>query len=177
MRLLHPRDAARRTGAAGARRRVKPGGDQGASVGELLPLYRVSGDRRCRGGGGEDAARAPRSAGIDPTTAKAAPGVIAVVAGAELAKVITPWVGVLTHLKGIKSAPQHAIAVDVARWQGEAVAAVVARTRAEAEDARALVIVDYAELPAVTDPETALDPQPPIGDGRRSEEHPSELHS
>ncbi len=60
-----------------------------------------------------------RIAAIDTTTAKAAPGVIAVVTGAELAKVITPWVGVLTHLKGIKSAPQHAIAVDVARWQGE----------------------------------------------------------
>ena len=60
---------------------------------------------------------------------------IAVVTGAELAKVITPWVGVLTHLKGIKSAPQHAIAVDRACWQGEAVCAVVARTRAEAEDA------------------------------------------
>ena len=44
--------------------------------------------------------------------AKKAPGVIAVVTGAELANVITPWVGVLTHLKGIKSAPQHAIAVD-----------------------------------------------------------------
>ena len=35
-----------------------------------------------------------------------APGVIAVVTGAELAKVMTPWVGVLTHLKGLKSAPQ-----------------------------------------------------------------------
>src|SRR5258708_698276 len=65
MRLLHPRDAARRTGAAGARRRVKPGGDQGASVGELLPLYRVSGDRRCRGGGGEDAAG---TAGVPPAS-------------------------------------------------------------------------------------------------------------
>ncbi len=63
------------------------------------------------------------------------PGVIAVVTGAELAKVITPWVGVLTHLKGIKSAPQHAIAIERACWQGEAVCAVVARTRAEAEDA------------------------------------------
>ena len=56
------------------------------------------------------------------------PGVIAVVTGAELAKVITPWVGVLTHLKGLKSAPQHAIAVDRACWAGEAVCAVVART-------------------------------------------------
>ena len=39
--------------------------------------------------------------------AKKAPGVIAVVTGPELAKVMTPWVGVLTHLKGIKSAPQY----------------------------------------------------------------------
>ena len=78
------------------------------------------------------------------------PGVIAVVTGAELAKVITPWVGVLTHLKGIKSAPQYAIAVERARWQGEAVCAVVARTRAEAEDGCELVQVEYEELQAVT---------------------------
>src|SRR5689334_16163735 len=38
---------------------------------------------------------------IETAAAKLAPGVIAVVTGAELAKVITPWVGVLTHLKGI----------------------------------------------------------------------------
>jgi aerobic carbon-monoxide dehydrogenase large subunit len=103
-----------------------------------------------------------RIAAIDTAAAKAAPGVIAAVTGAELAEVVTPWVGVLTHLKGIKSAPQHAIAVDVARWQGEAVAAVVARTRAQAEDALALVAVEYNELPAVTDAETALDPATPV---------------
>src|SRR5882757_9003454 len=99
---------------------------------------------------------------IDSTAAKNVPGVIAVVTGAELAQVITPWVGVLTHLKGIKSAPQHAIAIDRACWQGEAVAAVVARSRAEAEDARVLVDIDYEELPAVTDAETALDPATPV---------------
>src|ERR1700719_4305304 len=99
---------------------------------------------------------------IATTEAKKAPGVIAVVTGAELAKVITPWVGVLTHLKGIKSAPQHAIAVERACWQGEAVCAVVARTRAEAEDACALIDVDYEALSAVTDPETALDPATPV---------------
>ena len=87
---------------------------------------------------------------------------VAVATGAELAKVITPWVGVLTHLKGIKSAPQHAIAVERACWQGEAVCAVVARTRAEAEDACALIDVDYEALGAVTDPETALDPATPV---------------
>ena len=84
-----------------------------------------------------------RIVAIDTAAAKNAPGVIAVVTGAELAKVITPWVGVLTHLKGIKSAPQHAIAVDRACWAGEAVCAVVARTRAEAEDACELIDVSY----------------------------------
>jgi aerobic carbon-monoxide dehydrogenase large subunit len=99
---------------------------------------------------------------IDTAEAKAAAGVIAVVTGAELAKVITPWVGVLTHLKGLKSAPQHAIAVERACWQGEAVCAVVAKTRAQAEDACALVGVDYEILPGVTDAETALDAQTPV---------------
>jgi aerobic carbon-monoxide dehydrogenase large subunit len=94
---------------------------------------------------------------IDAAAAKKARGVIAVVTGPELAKVITPWVGVLSHLKGIKSAPQHAIAIDRACWQGEAVCAVVARTRAEAEDAIELLDIEYEELPVVTDPETALD--------------------
>jgi aerobic carbon-monoxide dehydrogenase large subunit len=99
---------------------------------------------------------------IDKSAAAKARGVIAVVTGAELSKVITPWVGVLSHLKGIKSAPQHAIAVDRACWQGEAVCAVVARTRAEAEDAFELIDIEYEELTPVTDPETALDPKTPV---------------
>jgi carbon-monoxide dehydrogenase large subunit len=99
---------------------------------------------------------------IEAGQAKSAPGVVAIITGAELAKVITPWVGVLTHLKGIKSAPQHAIAVDRACWQGEAVCAVVAKSRAEAEDACALIDVDYEPLLAVTDAETALDRATPV---------------
>src|ERR1700757_766507 len=99
---------------------------------------------------------------IEAAAAKRAPGVIAVVTGAELAKVCTPWVGVLTHLKGIKSAPQHAIAVERACWQGEAVLAVVARTRALAEDAADLAEIEYEKLPAVTDAETALDKTTPV---------------
>ncbi|WP_425990101.1 xanthine dehydrogenase family protein molybdopterin-binding subunit [Afipia sp. DC4300-2b1] len=99
---------------------------------------------------------------IDATEAKAMPGVIAVVTGVELAKVISPWVGVLSHLKGLKSAPQHAIAVDRACWQGEAVAAIIATSRALAEDAAELVSVDYEELVPVTDMRTALDPATPV---------------
>jgi len=99
---------------------------------------------------------------IDKSAAEKARGVVAVVTGTELSEVITPWVGVLSHLKGIKSAPQHAIAVDRACWQGEAVCAVVARTRAEAEDACELIDIEYEELTPVTDPETALAPKTPV---------------
>jgi carbon-monoxide dehydrogenase large subunit len=99
---------------------------------------------------------------IDASTAKRIPGVIAVVTGEELANTITPWVGVLSHLKGLKSAPQHAIAIDRVCWQGEAVAAVVANSRALAEDAAEIISVQYEELEAVTDMRTALDRETPV---------------
>ena len=99
---------------------------------------------------------------IDSSAAKHMPGVVAVVTGQELAAVITPWVGVLSHLKGLKSAPQSAIAIDRVCWQGEAVAAVVANSRAAAEDAAEHIVVEYEELDAVTDMTTALDPATPV---------------
>jgi carbon-monoxide dehydrogenase large subunit len=103
-----------------------------------------------------------RIVSIDVSAAKSAAGVVAVITGPELAKVMTPWVGVLTHLKGIKSAPQYPLALDRACWQGEAVCAVVATSRALAEDAAELVDVKYEELTPVTDAETALDPATPL---------------
>ena len=84
------------------------------------------------------------------------PGVIGIFSGNDVSQYCTPWVGVLAHLKGIKSPPQHAVAIDRACWQGEAVAAVVAETRARAEDALALIEVDWEELPAVIDMEESL---------------------
>src|SRR3984957_20398495 len=106
---------------------------------------------------------------IDVSAAKRIPGVIAVVTDKELAAVITPGLGVLSHLKGPKSAPQHAIAMDHVCWQGEAVAAIVATSRAVAEDAAEIVAVEYRELEAVTEMRTALDRQtlvihPSLGD-------------
>src|SRR5207344_3316663 len=83
-------------------------------------------------------------------------GVIAILDGRAIAEYCTPWVGVLAHLKGIKSPPQHAVAIERACWQGEAVAAVVAETRTQAEDALALVEAEWEELPAVIDMEYAL---------------------
>ncbi len=88
---------------------------------------------------------------MDLTQARQQPGVIAVVEGRALAEFCTPWVGVLGHLKGIKSAPQHALAIDRVCWQGEAVVAIVAETRRQAEDALDHVQIDWAPLPAVTD--------------------------
>src|SRR3954451_11764508 len=103
-----------------------------------------------------------RITSIDASVAKRMPGVFAVVSGPELAAVITPWVGVLSHLKGLKSAPQSSIAVDRVCWQGEAVAAVVASSRAAAEDAAEHVSVVYEELDAVTDMRAALDLTTPV---------------
>jgi aerobic carbon-monoxide dehydrogenase large subunit len=99
---------------------------------------------------------------IDTQAARKMSGVIAVVTGEELAAIITPWVGVLSHLKGLKSAPQRAIAVEKVCWQGEAVVAVVATSRAAAEDAAEAVAIDYEELPVVTDMRTALDAETPV---------------
>ncbi|MCZ6589027.1 MAG: xanthine dehydrogenase family protein molybdopterin-binding subunit [Alphaproteobacteria bacterium] len=99
---------------------------------------------------------------VDTNAAAASAGVVRVVTGQELAEYCSPWVGVLTHFKTLKSAPQHAIAIDHACWQGEAVAVVVADSRAEAEDGAALVEVSYEELPVVTDAETAADPSTPV---------------
>jgi carbon-monoxide dehydrogenase large subunit len=83
-------------------------------------------------------------------------GVIAVFDGPKVAEYCTPWIAVLGHLKGIKSPPQHAIAVERACWQGEAVAAVVAESRSQAEDAVALIEAEWEELPVVTDMESSL---------------------
>lgn len=99
---------------------------------------------------------------IHADAARAMPGVLLVADGHDLAKVCKPWVAVLGHLAGMKSAPQYALAVDRACWQGEPVVAVVAETRVQAEDALQHISVDYDELPLATDMETALDAATPL---------------
>src|SRR5437868_6513804 len=93
---------------------------------------------------------------LDLKAALRAPGVIAVLDGRAVAEYCTPWVAVLAHLKGIKSPPQHAIAIERACWQGEAVAAVVAESRSQAEDAMQLIEAEWKELPVVVDMDDAL---------------------
>src|SRR5882672_9598913 len=93
---------------------------------------------------------------LDFSKASKAEGVIGVFDGRAVAEYCTPWVAVLAHLKGIKSPPQHAVAIERACWQGEAVAAVVAETRTQAEDALALIEAEWEELPVVVDMEDSL---------------------
>ena len=99
---------------------------------------------------------------IEREAARSMPGVLAVLDGHDMAQVCQPWVGTLTHLAGIKSAPQYPMAVHKASWQGEPVVAVVAKTRAQAEDALQHIQVEWEDLPAALDMNTALLPETPV---------------
>ena len=99
-----------------------------------------------------------RLASLDVGAAARAPGVIRVVTAKDLAGRYTPWVGTLTHFKGMKSAPQHPLVTERATWQGEPVVAVIAESRALAEDAMGLIDIVWKELPPLTDMQAALEP-------------------
>ncbi|NKB58437.1 MAG: molybdopterin-dependent oxidoreductase [Alphaproteobacteria bacterium] len=94
---------------------------------------------------------------IETIDAVAMPGVARVVKGADLVGVVSSWRGTHNLFPGLKAPEQHVLAGDTARWQGEAVAAVAARSRAEAEDAAEQIVVDWEELPFVGDAEVALE--------------------
>lgn len=110
-----------------------------------------------------------RILGIDGEEASRQPGVFRVIGGADLAGICEPMVSIAAHRPGHKSAPQPPMARDTAFWQGQPVAAVVAESRAAAEDAADLVVVEYEPLDAVADPSEALAPgaaaiHPGLGD-------------
>ena len=78
--------------------------------------------------------------------------------GRELAAATAPLLAGLDT----PNVPRRPLAVDVARYSGEWVAAVVADTRALAEDAAELVQVEYEPLPFVLDGEEAYAPGSPL---------------
>jgi 2-furoyl-CoA dehydrogenase large subunit len=94
---------------------------------------------------------AARIMSIDKTAALALPGVHHVLDGRELAAATAPLAAGLDT----PNVPRRPLAVDVARYAGEWVAAVVADSRAIAEDAAELVEVAYEPLPFVLDGEDA----------------------
>ena len=82
--------------------------------------------------------------------------------GADIESVLKPipccW---LVPNSNLKVATYPAIARDVVRYIGDAVAVVVADTPYQAHDALDLIDVDYEPLPAVVDPEKATKPGAP----------------
>jgi aerobic carbon-monoxide dehydrogenase large subunit len=100
---------------------------------------------------------------VDLDAARAAEGVVAAFSGAELAD---DWKGSLPCAwpvtEDIKMPPHFPLAVDEARHQGDAVAVVVAESRALAKDAAELVEVDYEPLASTADVEKALEADAPL---------------
>ncbi|MPZ37923.1 MAG: molybdopterin-dependent oxidoreductase [Rhizobiales bacterium] len=96
--------------------------------------------------------------GIDASAARALPGVRAVLTYRDLRPVIghdriplaLPVAAIRQHVD-----PSWLVEKEMC-FVGEPVAVVIAENRATAEDAANLVVLDYEELPAVTDPVAAL---------------------
>ncbi len=102
-----------------------------------------------------------RIASVDVSAARAMPGVLAVVTGADLvAAGVKPIPGIGGFMRAAKSPcatpPRRALAHERVRFVGEAVVAVVAQTLRQARDAAEAVVVDYDELPMVVDVNQAI---------------------
>jgi carbon-monoxide dehydrogenase large subunit len=91
-----------------------------------------------------------RITAVDSAAAAAAPGVVAVLTGADLADLplFAPFA---------EAMPRPLLARDAVRFVGEPVAAVLTEDPYQGEDAAELVAVDFEPLPAVVDPLRALD--------------------
>src|SRR6201995_3106865 len=100
---------------------------------------------------------AARIVSIDASAALAMPGVHYVLTGEELAAATDPLMNGLDT----PNVKRHPLAVGQTRYAGEWVAAVVAETRAQAEDATEKLRVTYEPLPFVINAEQALKPDSP----------------
>ncbi len=94
---------------------------------------------------------------IDTSEAVKMPGVIAVFTANDLN--IPPHHAFFALNDACKRPP---LATGKVRFVGDAVAVVIAETKAQGVDATEVITVDYDPLPAVTDPEKALEPGAPL---------------
>ncbi|MDB5940751.1 MAG: putative Carbon monoxide dehydrogenase large chain [Ramlibacter sp.] len=104
---------------------------------------------------------------IDTSAAKAMPGVLAVVTGAELvAAGVKPIPGSpdFKRAGGAPGAtpPRRPLAHERVRFVGEPVAIIAAETVQQARDAAEAVVVDYEELPSVVDHNQAVSGNAPV---------------
>jgi carbon-monoxide dehydrogenase large subunit len=104
---------------------------------------------------------------IDTAKAKAAPGVLLVLTGADWAASGFGDLPVAGGMKRRDGSPMYrpknpALVKDRVRWVGDYVAFVVAETRHQAADAAELIEVDYEPLPAVVSTAEAAAPDAPL---------------
>src|SRR3954454_23978585 len=97
-----------------------------------------------------------RIVSIDTSRAQALPGVVAVVTGELLAQHKLAWMPTLS------GDTQAVLATDKVRFQGQAVACVIAEDRYVAHAPLELIEVDYEPLPAVVTPQAALEDGAPL---------------
>ncbi|MDQ1431434.1 MAG: aerobic carbon-monoxide dehydrogenase large subunit, partial [Actinomycetota bacterium] len=100
--------------------------------------------------------------GIDTGRAAAVPGVFGIYTQADLDAAGAVAMGHLLELPGMQPLEWTVLATERVRFVGEPLVAVVATSRAVAEDAIDLIDLDLAPLPAVVDPEAALAPDAPL---------------
>lgn len=108
-----------------------------------------------------------RITSIDTAAARAMPGVVAILTGADLVAAGVKPIPVEPMFQRPDGSPgamplRHALAHETVRFVGEAVVAVVAETAEQAKDAAEAVIVEYDERPVVTDVQQALAPDAPL---------------
>src|SRR5947207_7486940 len=103
---------------------------------------------------------------VDVDAARRSPGVVAILTGADTARLCKPYRGILQHYRGMKTGAMLPLAVERVRCVGEPVVGIAAETAAAAHDAMAGVSVTYAPLPAALTPDSATAPliHPELGD-------------
>ena len=97
---------------------------------------------------------------VDTSRAQKVPGVVAIVTGEEVAANCGP-VPSAGEIPDLKRAQRPLLAVGKVRFVGEPVAAVVATDKYIARDAADAIEIEYEPLPAVVDPEKAMQPSSP----------------
>jgi len=107
-----------------------------------------------------------RIASIDTSAARAMPGVVAILTGEDVAAAGLKPLGVALPFKhpdgsDLAAPPRPILAQGLVRFVGEAVAAIIAESAAAARDAAEAIMVDYEELPAVTNLREAISPGAP----------------
>ncbi len=102
-----------------------------------------------------------RIVAVDTARASTLPGVAAIIMAADLAGMVKP-LRAPSKMPGYRMTTQYPLAHGKVRYVGEPVVAVVAASRALAEDAVAALALDYELLPAALDPHAAALPRAPL---------------